>query len=507
MTQAQKTFGLAALGLALMAIIAAMIYVPQKGRRDAVAEAALQSAIMSSVDRGRSKPWRGMYEARAYKPIWLFGKNPSGDARAVMALLRRAGEQGLPASRYDVDVLPAEAPDDRTLAAFDVSLTRAALAYAHDMQFGVLRPGKLFDDVSLPARADDTLENFDRAAFDGGVADYLKSLEPPGAYGALKAALVRYRALAAHPWAGVRPGDTAGLAARLAAEGYLEGAAGANGHRLSPTVLSDGLRAYQAANGLDPDGKLDEKTLAMLNISPADRAQQIAANMERQRWMPRALGERFIMVNVAGAALALVENGEAAVTSRVVVGAPDKPTPILATEAVALTVNPVWHVPKSIVENEIEPKLADDSGYLESKGMERTPEGDIIQLAGPQNALGSVKFEMPNGFDVYLHDTPSKRAFLSDDRTLSHGCVRVEKVLELAQRILGLTEDDLRQKIASGQTTRQPINPPVPVYIQYWTAVPGSTGTMGFRPDVYGRDAKMIAALGKMSSANLASAK
>jgi len=219
------------------------------------------------------------------------------------------------------------------------------------------------------------------------------------------------------------------------------------------------------------------------------------------------LGERFIMVNVAGAALALVENGEAAVTSRVVVGAPDKPTPILATEAVALTVNPVWHVPKSIVENEIEPKLADDSGYLESKGMERTPEGDIIQLAGPQNALGSVKFEMPNGFDVYLHDTPSKRAFLSDDRTLSHGCVRVEKVLELAQRVLGLTEDDLRQKIASGQTTRQPINPPVPVYIQYWTAVPGSTGTMGFRPDVYGRDAKMIAALGKMSSANLASAK
>ena len=313
----------------------------------------------------------------------------------------------------------------------------------------------------------------------------------------MKSALARYRALSAHPWPQVAAKDDAALAARLAAEGYAPSGA-------TPPAVRAALKDFQAANGMDPDGKLDEKTLSMLNIPAAERARQIAANMERWRWLPRALGPRYVMVNVAGASLALVEDGTAPITSRVVVGAPDKPTPILATEAVAVTLNPVWHLPKSIIKNEIEPKLDKDSDYLESKDMERTDDGDIIQRPGPQNALGTVKFEMPNGFDVYMHDTPSKKAFWSDDRTLSHGCVRVERINDLAAHVLGLSEDELKEKIASGETTRQPIKPAVPVYIQYWTAVPGDGTRFGFRPDVYQRDARMIAALDRRS--HLASA-
>jgi murein L,D-transpeptidase YcbB/YkuD len=503
MTHSQKTLGFAAAGLVLILMITAVFFRAHEPERKTFG-ATLPAAIMRAVGRNANDQARDIYRARSFAPIWIAGESLSEDARFVIALLSHAGDQGLPKSRYTFIPAPPKGAGDRAFASFEISLTRAALTYAHDMKFGMLRPATLFEDVSLPKRTDDTVAKF-QEALQGNVAEYLKSLEPPGPYAVLKQALLRYRALSAHPWPEVRTKDDATLAARLAAEGYGRSGADVAGARTPVPALRDALKDFQTANGLDADGKLDDKTLTMLNISPGERAQQIAANMERWRWLPRDLGQRYVMVNVAGASLALVENGEAAITSRAVVGAPDKPTPILATEAVAITLNPVWHLPKSIIKNEIEPKLADDSDYLERKGMERTDDGDIIQRPGPQNALGTVKFEMPNNFDVYMHDTPSKRAFLSDERTLSHGCVRVERITELAQHILGVQEDELKENIASGETSRQPIKPPVPVYIQYWTAVPREGNQVGFRPDVYQRDARMIAALDR--NAHLASAR
>ena len=229
----------------------------------------------------------------------------------------------------------------------------------------------------------------------------------------------------------------------------------------------------------------------MLNVPPAARAQQIAANMERLRWMPHALGAQYIMVNVPDASLVLMESGQQALVSRVVVGAPDKPTPILAAKAVAVTINPAWHVPKSIVAKEIQPKLDQDSDYLESKHMEME-NGEVVQLPGPDNALGSAKFEMPNVFDVYLHDTPSKHGFLSDERALSHGCVRVEQIKPLVEHVLGMSDDELQQAIAGGKTEARRLNQPIPVYIQYFTAIAREDGRTVFRADVYGRDARMI---------------
>jgi len=178
----------------------------------------------------------------------------------------------------------------------------------------------------------------------------------------------------------------------------------------------------------------------------------------------------------------------------VVVGAPDKATPILATKAVAVTVNPAWHVPKSIVEKEIQPRLDTDPNYLEEKNM-ISRDGDLIQQPGPDNALGTMKFEMPNVFDVYLHDTPSKHAFLSDDRALSHGCVRVEAIHELVEKVLDIDHGKLEELVSAGETVREPIKQPLPVYIQYWTAIAGENHGIVFREDVYGRDARMISAM------------
>jgi murein L,D-transpeptidase YcbB/YkuD len=203
------------------------------------------------------------------------------------------------------------------------------------------------------------------------------------------------------------------------------------------------------------------------------------------------LGARYILVNVPDASLVLMESGQPALTSRVVVGAPDKQTPILAARAVAVTINPAWHVPKSIVAKEIQPKLDQDSDYLEAKHMEME-NGEVVQLPGPDNALGTVKFEMPNVFNVYLHDTPSKHAFLSDERALSHGCVRVEQIRPLVEHVLGISDDELQQAIAGGKTQAQRLNQPIPVYLQYFTAIAREDGRTGFRADIYGRDARMI---------------
>jgi murein L,D-transpeptidase YcbB/YkuD len=291
------------------------------------------------------------------------------------------------------------------------------------------------------------------------------------------------------------------LKARLQLDGYL--APDPQGAR--PAAITVALKAFQTDNAITGDGKLNARTVAMLNVPPAARARQIAVNMERMRWMPHDTGSQYILVNVPDASLVLMESGRPVLVSRVVVGAPDKPTPILATKAVSITINPAWHVPKSIVAREIQPKLDQDPDYLETKHMEMK-NGDVVQLPGPDNALGSVKFEMPNGFDVYLHDTPSKHAFLSDDRALSHGCVRVQQIRPLAEHLLGLSDEELGQLIGTDETDSRHLKQPVPVFIQYWTAIPREDGRIVFREDVYGRDARMIGRMFPGEPTKLASA-
>ena len=484
MTSTQRYIGLAALGLILTCGAAYLALHTGKQEVSPESQSHLARAVASAVDRQSQAGLSSLYRDRHGKPVWLDANGTSSDARAVMALLQTADRQGLMPARYKVGIIPTANTDDAARAAFELSLSRAAIAYAHDMEFGAFEPGKLFSDVSLPKRQDDTVAQIKEAAGRDAIAAYLVSLEPKVAeYAILKAALLRYRGAAIHPWAPLATADKAALVQRLQTEGF------------TAPHPTDALKAFQTANGLDATGRLDDKSLASLNVSPRDRMEQIAVNLERWRWLPRDLGRQHIMVNVPSASLVLVKDGIAAVTSRVVVGAPDKPTPILAANAIAVTINPVWHVPKSIVDKEIKPKLDANPDYLEAKNMAVADDGGIIQRPGPSNALGVAKFEMPNGFAVYLHDTPSKRAFLSDERALSHGCVRVERIQTLAETVLELTDEEMAQKIASGETSRQPLKHVIPVYIQYWTVIPGPQGAIGFRNDVYGRDAKMIAVL------------
>jgi murein L,D-transpeptidase YcbB/YkuD len=480
--------------------VALLSVAPFSGIRADPAPAATQSdseAIQQAIQNAPAAKQAGLliiYQARGFAPVWLNETGLTNEGQKSLAILKAAGEEGLVPGAYAVREQPPAPGGSRAL--FDLAMTGAVMKYAHDMALGAVDPQTLYDDVELPAREGNPTGALSAAIQNGTAAAFLESLEPPTpAYKTLKAALTRYRDLAAQgPWpqiaqaAKLTAANLKPLADRLSREGYLP--AGTSDR----AAIETALKTYQRRNGLNPDGTLGQKTVAMLNIGAAMRADQIAANMERWRWLPRDLGERYVMVNVAGGSLSLMENGQETLTSRVVVGTPDKTTPLLAAEAVSVTVNPSWHIPRSILQKEILPKLGRDPGYLKRSRMSWR-DGDLIQAPGPGNPLGPLKLEMPNDFGVYLHGTSAKSKFNEDERTFSHGCVRVEAIQALTTKALELGDETQLQKlIAQGQTQSKRLPHKLTVYLQYWTAVPAD-GTVGFRADSYGRDEPLIARL------------
>jgi L,D-transpeptidase YcbB len=444
---------------------------------------------------------RSVYESRNYEPIWT-GSSGGADLAGVLDTLRQAETEGLRAEDYRLSRLTAMHPaTDEERKDFELLITDSLLRYARDIRFGRVRPADIDADIALPDIAFDVAGALASAVASGTLPVFLADLAPKHPeYQRLKQALERYRAIeAGGGWATVssetmpQPENGGVLRVRLAAE--------------DPLVTADGdpveaLKRYQTANGLTADGLLGPRTLAALNIPVATRIKQIAANMERWRWMPRELEPRRIMVNVADAMLQFIDNGSIMLESKVVVGQPGWRTPILRAEATAVTVNPVWHVPRSIAQKEIWPKLRRDPSYLESEGFVVVG-GQIRQLPGPTNALGQIKLEMPNDFGVYLHDTPAKSAFSREMRALSHGCIRVEQIVPLVLSALSgtqstngdVTEGELSELIATGNTMRIDLGAPIPVYLVYSTAIADEDGRVAFRTDAYDRDRFLIAAL------------
>jgi murein L,D-transpeptidase YcbB/YkuD len=261
-------------------------------------------------------------------------------------------------------------------------------------------------------------------------------------------------------------------------------------------------------------------TLAALNVTAAQRAAEIAANMERWRWLPRQLESRHVMVNAAEQTVQYIRDGKPVLTSRVIVGRKASPTPITRAEIATVVVNPPWNIPGDIAARDLLPHLKQNPDYLALKHMVVTdgPPGDrsgrkidwrkvsaadfpyaIQQLPGPGTALGALMLDSPNDFDVYLHDTPGKQFFTLPDREISNGCVRVQQIFPLAS--LALKDDPeqgqamLRQAVKTGKTQRLTLSSPLPVYFLYWTATADANGNVEFQPDHYGRDGVLIAAL------------
>lgn len=227
--------------------------------------------------------------------------------------------------------------------------------------------------------------------------------------------------------------------------------------------------------------------------APANRLREIEVNLERERWLPRALPADRVWVNVADQSLVAYLDHEPALTSRVIVGetVERKQSPEFHTRIEAGFFNPPWIVPRDIVEADILPRLAREPDYLERRGMVLRANGEIEQEPGPEAGLGVIMFDMPNRFDVYLHDTPDKQAFNRDNRRISNGCIRVQKPLELAALLLRRPLESVEAGIAEGGTTRHRLPTPMPVFLTYQTAFADAGGALQFRPDFYNRDADL----------------
>jgi L,D-transpeptidase YcbB len=281
------------------------------------------------------------------------------------------------------------------------------------------------------------------------------------------------------------------------------------------------VRRFQARHGLVADGIVGPATVRALNVPVAHRIQQIILNLERWRWLPRDLGRHYIAVNAADAMLQVVADGRTVLTSRVVVGDLRHPTPMVQARLDTVLLNPPWNVPTSIAVEEILPRLRANGRYLAENDIvilerrESDPFGLAVdwsaipsepfpfrlqQRPGSANPLGRIKFDAPNRFDVYLHDTPVRSIFARPVRTASHGCIRVERANDLAIHVLEdgtgrWTQQRVAEAIATGDSQRIVVARSLPLYVLYWTAFAAPEGHVEFRDDVYGRDRQLAAML------------
>lgn len=420
------------------------------------------------------------------------------EGQAIMRALDAARDQGFPSIDLSALVSALQAGDPATRDRANIGLTETAVRYARQQWAGRSDPGRRNEAWGMRAGPYDAEADFQEARKAGRLDAWFADLAPPNpAYKTLAAQYKRYRDIAvAGGWPSVSSTATSGKASaplrkRLAIEGYPLGAAG-RPNQADPGVAA-AVGVFQSRHGLTPTGKVDTQTLAALNV-PADvRAAEISANLERIRWAPRELPPNRVEVDIPSAEAVLYQDGVQALSMKVVVGKLKHETPILGSQIQSVIFNPPWNVPKSIAAKEILPKAAHDRGYLARHGY-HWADGHIRQSPGAHNALGRIKFDFPNTYGVYLHDTPSKALFARDSRGLSHGCVRLEQPRALAQKILGSqgwTDEKIGDAIDAGKTRWVKVDQPVPVFIVYRTAFVDAAGDLNFRDDVYGWDAEL----------------
>ena len=449
------------------------------------------------------------YSARNYAPIWMTDGKVNERAKAAVAYLGQVDTDGLDPADYPVPNF-ASVTEPAALAAAEIRLGTSLITYTHHAQLGRVHWSRVSADISYDRKAPEPAEVLGKMAEakePKDVSEALDSYEPHvRPYLVLKAKLAELRAgkgdtggprIADGPVlkVGVQDPRVPQLRARLA---IAEGAG-----TTYDKALSEAVAKFQKERDLKSTGTLTSATIEALNGRKPDRPTDvIIANMERWRWMPRDLGKTYVMVNLAEFALRVFHDGQQVWVTRVVDGKPTMPTPIMSADMKYITVNPTWNVPPSIVNKEYLPALARDPTVLARAGLVvgRNSDGSvhIYQPPGEKNALGRVRFNFPNKFLVYQHDTPDKHLFALDQRAFSHGCMRVQDPAKYAEVLLsfarpgeGYTEERIRKMFGKGETDIQ-FPASIPVHLTYQTAFVNNKGKLDFLEDVYGRDKALL---------------
>jgi L,D-transpeptidase YcbB len=487
---------------------------------------------------------QAMYQQRNFAPLWFQQGQITRPALAVLTLLRNAASYGLRADDYDgialtIHLTQINAGNDAAQAQLDVNLSAATLRFIRHLHFGRIDPRKAGFDFKAPRDQEiNAAEVLVKLAASDDVEQTIAAVEPQFVhYQLLKQALARYRLLAVDAQLtdlptftarAIKPGEnyTGAPALRrllLAEQDLAKDAVSAESDTTLDAALVTALQAYQTRHGLPADGALGKRTFATLTTPFANRVQQLELTLERWRWLP-APQAPMIVVNVPQFKLfafqAANDREVNLLRMDVIVGQvfPHTQTPVFLADMKYVVFRPYWDVPLSITRREILPNIQNKANYLQRNHFElvrgqgdnspvvpATP-ANIAQLSsgairvrqqpGDDNALGEVKFMLPNSYNVYLHSTPAKRLFSESSRAFSHGCIRVSNPAALAEYVLRNTneawnKDRIAAAMNEGANQRVYLNKSIPVIIMYGTAMPLESGVVQFFDDIYGHDAKL----------------
>lgn len=478
------------------------------------------------------------YQSRGYQPAWV----DAAYAQEMLQLLKSSEEEGLNPADYHYEELLALREEyrkswsdkDNLRAQAEVLLTDGIVLYARHLIQGKVDPRTLDSSWNYARRnivPTSVAENLSAAIASRRVAQVLAELKTDtGFYTLMKQQLGHYRQLAVRENFSPVPADAVlrrgdrqpnivVLRRRLKQLSYL-----------APDVpetdsfdasVDEAMRQLQRDHNLDVDGIVGEQSFQVLNQSFSDKVDRLRINMDRLRWISQEVSKDFIVVNIAGYELYYMRNREPVWETPVMVGTIDTRTPIFQAPLRYLEFNPTWNAPRSLIVRNLFPKFKADPQYVLDKGYKfydgkgaevepmsidwdaytaRTFPYRVVQMPGPDNAMGRVKFMFPNEHAVYMHDTPSRQLFSRSQRAFSAGCIRVKNPLELARVLLddpqSWSADRIQAMLDSGvpqQVVRMQRN--VDVLLMYWTVSPAVGGRLQFHHDIYALDPAALTAL------------
>ena len=487
-----------------------------------------------------------IYTARSFRPAWIDNQGPLPPVEALLNAIRQAKQEGLKPEEYHLSAMTALVsawlasrehklpfPIARQID-LELLLTDALVAYGFHLLNGRVDPERLYPDWFSYQKDVYLLDVIENAMNTGNIEAAFRRLTPQEPiYRSLKQALAVYANIAeTGGWPELplsRPLKTKAdhqrylllLKQRLLLTGDLPPSESSS--RNDDESMKKALRRFQKRHGIKADGTIGPATLKAMNVPVEKRIRQIALNMERLRWLPEDVGNRYILVNIADYELAVFADSRLVMDMPIVVGKQNQRTSVFSGKMTYLELNPYWNLPKAIAEKEILPAVQKDPAYLTKKKIRvieyRRPQEKEVDPAtidwskirpdrlkysfrqdyGPGNALGRIKFMFPNKFDIYLHDTPERHLFKKTRRTFSHGCIRIAKPIDLAVYLLknenGWDRKKLLAEIGKGKRQILKLAHPIDVHILYLTAWTDPRGDAQFRNDVYAGDEVLLRAL------------
>jgi len=459
------------------------------------------------------------YKERNYAPLWIEDGKANARANSMVAYLKTVDSDGLDPAEYATPEIKAGMDAD-ALADAELKLTDAALDFARHAATGRVSFTRIGNDLYYDLKFPEASDILAKLAASKNTGDTLAAYLPQHpAYKALKAKYAELRAKKDEAkFARIPHGQSLKIVKTKKETKTMDDPRvplirerlGVTQNPQSMTYdqdVADAVKKYQADHQIKADGVLGNSTIDAINGPSREKElDTILVNLERWRWIDHDLrGNNYVMVNVPDYSLKLVKDGEKYWDTRIVVGQPSKPTPLISPDMKFITVNPTWNVPPSIIAREYLPALRQDPTVLERMGLrlEHNPDGTvrIYQPPGEKNALGRIRFNFPNKFLVYQHDTPDKYLFEKQTRAYSHGCMRVQNPITYAEKLLSIelpnqnyTEAKIKSMLGNNELNID-FPKPLPVHITYQTAFVDDAGKLEFRDDIYGIDARMLKAM------------